>query len=81
MYFTLYQLFLHLFPRNFHYSTLKYSGFRYSPEKFLTALESLPQENSSDRKTDHEKGRKIKRDQINKDYSGQGLFWGIVCLR
>lgn len=52
------------FPRKFPNPTLKYPRFRYFPEKFLTAPKSLPQENSSDRKTDHTTGHKIKRDQI-----------------
>lgn len=57
-------LYLQQFPQKIPNLTLKYSHFRYFPEKFLTAPKNFPQENSSDRKTDHTTGHKIKRDQI-----------------
>ncbi|AAM04831.1 predicted protein [Methanosarcina acetivorans C2A] len=72
--------YLQLFPRKSPNPTLNNSDFRYCPEKFLTSLKSFPQENSSDRKTDHATEHKIKRDKIDKDYPGQERFWKKTIL-
>ncbi len=64
MYFTLYGPISTTICPKTPQSDLKILPFLIFSEKFLTAPNFFPQENSSDRKTDHATGHKIKRDKI-----------------